>query len=272
MNEKTKNLQNLLKLVKELSSRDDLLWFKKELVSFLTEDINAHSNQINIESEKNNIIGDVKKIEEYLSIKGVEVIDYSKIKNEKVKNQLYRDSLEMSKYRLGKHDNKINFDEFCRYAFLQCEELINYFYFVYFDGDITKANNFIKKHWDTYKPPSSKKISDITMGAKLTGFFKEYGFKNTNLDRKITFLKNLRNELSHRNSYKIDQEDSILSSLALKKIDVSNNYIDFKKTSEHDLKLYKKGRFIFLKREQDYKKVIDSIVTLKETIVYLLNK
>ena len=174
MNEKTKNLQNLLKLVKELSSRDDLLWFKKELVSFLTEDINAHSNQINIESEKNNIIGDVKKIEEYLSIKGVEVIDYSKIKNEKVKNQLYRDSLEMSKYRLGKHDNKINFDEFCRYAFLQCEELINYFYFVYFDGDITKANNFIKKHWDTYKPPSGKKISDITIAAKLTGFFKQF--------------------------------------------------------------------------------------------------
>ena len=31
MNEKTKNLQNLLKLVKELSSKDDLEWFKNDL-------------------------------------------------------------------------------------------------------------------------------------------------------------------------------------------------------------------------------------------------
>ena len=31
MNEKAKNLQNLLKLVKELSSRDDMEWFKNDL-------------------------------------------------------------------------------------------------------------------------------------------------------------------------------------------------------------------------------------------------
>ena len=31
MDEKNKNLQNLLKLVKELSSKDDLEWFKNDL-------------------------------------------------------------------------------------------------------------------------------------------------------------------------------------------------------------------------------------------------
>ena len=32
MDEKNKNLQNLLKLVKELSSKDDLEWFKNDLI------------------------------------------------------------------------------------------------------------------------------------------------------------------------------------------------------------------------------------------------
>lgn len=256
------SLEKLLVFVSDICEQDDNEWFAKELQVKLSKLNKAHSNSSNSEQ--------FDKIEKYLKLDGFKVIDYSDVKNERVRNQLFRDSVEMSKYRLGKFNDKINFDEFCRYACLQSEELLNYFFCEKFINNIDEANIFITKHWPEYKPPKSKKIAAISMHAKSTGFLSEYGFKYTSLSRTLDFLRDFRNELSHRNSYELNNEDNILSALALKKLDVSSSFIDYKSTTKREQDLFYKGRFIYLKRRQDYSEIIDALEILKEAVITVL--
>lgn len=252
--QRKETLEKLLSFIIEVCKTSENQWFKNRLINELLVDKK--------ESQLSNI-------EKYLKLDGFEIIDYSGIKNERVREQLFRDSIEMSRYRLGKFNNKIDFDEFCRYACLQVEDLFNYFYQEKFQSDIEKANNFIIKHWATFTPPKSSKISAISLKAKTVGFINEYDFQYTSLARTIDFLMEIRNELSHRNSYKENDEDNILSSLAIKNINVASSYIDFMKTNARDVKLYNKGRFIYLKRKQEYNEIIDALEILKEAVILL---
>ena len=253
------SLKKLLLFISDICEQDENAWFRKELQNNLSKFEDPYSNSEQFD-----------KIEKYLKLDGFKVIDYSDIKNERVRNQLFRDSVEMSKYRLGKFNDKVNFDEFCRYACLQTEELLNYFFNEKFQNNIIKANQFITKHWLEYRPPNSSKIAAISMHAKSTGFLSEYGFKYTSLSRTLDFLRDFRNELSHRNSYELNNEDNILSSLALKKLDVSSSFIDYQSTTKRDQELFYKGRFIYLKRRQDYSEIIDALEILKEAVITVL--
>jgi hypothetical protein len=256
------SLEKLLQFISDICERDENEWFLKELQSNLSKFGPTYSNGSNSEQ--------FDKIEKYLKLDGFKVIDYSEVQNERVRNQLFRDSIEMSKYRLGKFNDKVNFDEFCRYACRQTEELLNYFFCEKFNNNINDANIFITKHWQEYRPPNSKKIGAISMHAKSTGFLSEYGFKYTSLSRTLDFLRDFRNELSHRNSYELKNEDNILSSLALKKLDVSSSFIDYQSTTKRDQDLFYKGRFIYLKRRQDYSEIIDAVEILKEAVLTVL--
>lgn len=257
---KKESLDKLLVFIGEICRKEKYEWFKEKLIS-------------NLGCENNNIGNSslqLSKIEEYLKLDGYKIIDYTAIKNVRVRNQLFRDCIEMSKYRLGKINDTISFDEFCRYAHLQVEELLNYFYHEKFNGNYTEANKFITKHWETYSPPNSKKISAISISAKTTGFLGEYGFSNTTLSRNLDFLRDYRNELSHRNSYELRKEDEVLATISVKNINIQNSFIDFRTTSKTDQDLHKKGRFIYLKRAQNYKEIIESLEILKEAIIAIL--
>ena len=79
----------------------------------------------------------INRIEKYLGLDySVDaqnsVIDYSYIKDEKVKNQLISDNREMMRFRYGTRYHEIDFDEFCRFAHLQAEMLLNYYYYQYY--------------------------------------------------------------------------------------------------------------------------------------------
>lgn len=258
-NNKKESLEKLLLFISDICKDDENAWFRERLKDNLSKSKTYNSNSEQFD-----------KIEKYLQLDGFKVIDYTDVKNDRVRNQLFRDSIEMSKYRLGKFNDKVNFDEFCRYACLQSEELLNYFFCDKFNNNISDANNFITKHWPDYRPPNSKKISAITMHAKTTAFLSEYGFKYTSLSRTLDFLRDFRNELSHRNSYELNNEDNVLSSLALKKMDVSSSFIDYNNTTKRDQDLFYKGRFIYLKRKQDYSEIIDALEILKEAVVTVL--
>src|SRR5690606_11684966 len=203
---KKESLEKLLVLIDDICSKDENFWFKDKLSTSLG--VNS--------SDEMNYNFKLSKIEGYLKLDGYKIIDYTDIKNEVVRNQLFRDCIEMSKYRLGKINDTISFDEFCRYAHLQVEELLNYFYYQKFNNDIKLANNFILKHWSGYTPPNSDKIISIPVFAKTLAFMSEFGFKNTSLSRTLDFIRDFRNELSHRNSYELDKEDEILKTLAVK--------------------------------------------------------
>lgn len=256
------SLEKLLVLIDEICNEEENLWFREKLMSKFSNKLTANNSDF---------IHKINSIEKYLKIDGVEIIDYSKIKNEFVREQLFRDCIEMSKYRLGKINDTINFDEYCRYAHMQAEELINYFFNEKFHNNLDFAQDFIEKYFPIYK--RSEKITSlnqINYYSKLSSFLKAYELEKGSLKQTIEFLSNIRNELSHRNSMDIKDEDLILCELKNKNIDVSKSYIDYSNTSKKDLELFKKGRFIFLKRKQDYEDIMTNLNYLKEAIILVL--
>lgn len=256
------SLEKLLLLIDEISSQEENLWFRAKIENKFTNTNNLNSPDI---------VNKLNAIQKYLMIDGVEVIDYSEIKNKNVKNQLFRDCLEMSKYRLGKINNTINFDEYCRYAHMQAEEMINYFYNEKFYGNTEYVKEFILKHYPTYKfKDVIISLTEITYSPKLNAFVKEYNLEKGPLKSTLEFLSNLRNELSHRNSMDVNNEDNILCELKNKNIDVSKSYIDYNNTPKNDVDLFKKGRFIFLKRKQDYEEIMINLNYLKDAIILVL--
>ena len=86
----------------------------------------------------------------------------------------------------------------------------------------------------------------------------------------IEFLNNLRNEMSHRNSLEIHNEDSIMNKVSLKNISVHSSFFDYLNSSKEDIELYKKGRYIYLKRKQDYHEITENLIFLKQAVILLL--
>ena len=133
------------------------------------------------------------------------IIDYSFVQEPEVRAQLISDNREMMRFRYGTRYHAISFDDFCRYAHLQAEMLLNYFY------DLKNDNfNAVIVHIKTYNPTANldnaKSLGSISYNSKLWAFKTEF-----NLDYKIyTILDNLRrvrNDSSHRSLEK--EEKSI---------------------------------------------------------------
>ncbi|GAA4059617.1 hypothetical protein [Flavobacterium chungnamense] len=252
------SLEKLLLLIDEICSQEENLWFRERLES-----------KFSIKSNLNNpdIVNKLNAIQKYLMIDGVEVIDYSEIKNENVRNQLYRDCIEMSKYRLGKINNTINFDEYCRYAHMQAEELLNFFYITK-HVDLSKVVEILKINAD-YTPSSlPKNIHSIPYSYKLNAFIKLNGL-DYKLKYYLDFISKLRNEISHRNSLQINNEDSILATASLKKFNLEG-YQELNEFEKHEQNIYFKAKFIHERRKQDFKSIMIYLDYLKQAIIILI--
>lgn len=255
-------LLQLIEFVQEISSQPGNEWFKGKLIETLIG--NATPNN-NIEKEVIAALStNIESIHKYLLLDVVPIIDYSAVEDDIIRNQLYRDCLEMLKYRLGKINNHINFDEFCRYAHLQAEELINYFFYMKVDGDISQITKLISINKTKPEPPEH--LSHIAYYTKLNAFA-----KLSKIDSKtkstLIFINNLRNEMSHRNSLQIDNEDQILCDFEMNKL---SGYVNFSSLSPAQTELYNKGKFIINKRLQDYDSIYDALRVLKDKVVALL--
>lgn len=122
-------------------------------------------------------------------------IDYSFIQEAFVRDQLISDYREMLRYRYGVRSHKIDFSEYCRYAMLQIEQMLNYYYQNKFSSDeelVTYINN---NSFATIERIDS--VKSLSLAVKLSAFSK-------NLDRKLIdcldFAREARNEQSHRSA------------------------------------------------------------------------
>ena len=119
-------LKELIKLVSDLSQHKDLRWFKDELIKNLTG---------------GNKLINTNHVQDYINIKRL-IIDYNKIDDEEIKEQLKIDCTLMYRHKFGlivvkREGSNINvlnegiiqenFNQFCIHAFHQVELLINYF-------------------------------------------------------------------------------------------------------------------------------------------------
>ena len=263
---KKESLEKLLVLIDEISGKEENSWFKKELQQRYGSNNGNSSSGLSASLDLQ-----ISNIEKYLKLDGFTIIDYSGITNETVRAQLFRDCIEMSKYRLGKINDTINFDEYCRYAHLQAEELINYFYNEKFSGNLDKVNLFIKEQLPKYDPKKTiYSLNQISYSFKFRAFTMANGLTKGGMKDTLEFVTELRNEMSHRNSLEVKQEDEILVKVKVRGHDFTKNFIDFSTTSKREQDLFKQARFIYNKRQQDYDLILESLNHLKEAIIIIL--
>jgi hypothetical protein len=150
---------------------------------------------------------------------------------------------------------------------LQAEELLNYFYLSKFK-EIDKISNFLKIFTDYLPKIQPNNIHSVSYNYKLSAFI-----KSNDLDYKLKyyldFISKIRNEISHRNSFQINNEDSILSSASLKGFNLEG-YQELINFEKHDQNLYFKAKFIYERRKQDFKSIMLHLDYLKQAVIILL--
>lgn len=256
------NLNKLIEFVQEISAQPDNTWFRNELLARLIYKSN------NTESEPtgfSDIVENIELIRKYLTLDVIPIIDYSEIENEVIRNQLFRDSIEMAKYRLGKINNTISFDEFCRYAHLQAEELINYFYIQNFNTKIERILDFLKSYGNYNPNRIPENLNHIDYSFKLKAFV-SYAGLNSKTKNNLEFLNKIRNELSHRNSLQKEKDDEILRQFEIigfspTKFVLMNDY------PANEKNIYFQGKYIISKRMQNFEVIYDSLNTLKQSVI-----
>lgn len=154
-------------------------------------------------------VNSITRIEKYL---GLDVyvddepstIDYSYIEQPEVRAQLISDNREMMRFRYGTRYHEILFPEFCRYAQLQGEMLLNYFYTTIETGNISK----IKEHISKYDPKAkfgkeTNEVFKISFNVKKWAFDNEFSLSSNYVWNNIIKVRNL---VSHRSPIYVDKD------------------------------------------------------------------
>ena len=257
MEAKKENLTKLLTLVKEIQKDPKNKWFKDALL--------ADIFGIDENTESQTWISKINMIEKYLSIDGFQVIDYSFIENERVRNQLICDNIEMSRHRLGKRTGKVDFEEFCRFATLQIEEMLNYFFYQKFEGNQDDIIKYFSQKIN--KILNVDRLTDISLVSKLTAFANE-----VNLDNRIRInirkMIDVRNSLSHRMTIgKYDAQE-------LMKMAVDRNllgFVDYSILPKEDKAIAQEAKNIAFVNEMDFRGVYNSVLSIASNINIAIN-
>lgn len=225
-------------------------------------------------------INRIQNIEKYLGLDYYvdtqrSVVDYSFVTHPDVRAQLISDNREMMRYRYGTRYHAIDFNEFCRYAQLQSEMLINYYYDQINNSDFQRIVKHIHKYNSKASFDYSSSLSSIPYSVKLWAFQKEFDsikFRETWENVRI-----VRNELSHRSPevialnverYKaylislgiaVSKRGFVLwNSLAQQQKDI---LVNLQKTEE-----YKKYIFDVWCHHQPYDEIIESLMTISKLV------
>jgi hypothetical protein len=258
MSYKRENLIKLLELIKEISNQPENEWFKSNLYNLFIK-----SNELQNNYSQGTLEAKINLIQKYLLIDVNDLIDYSFF-DDPAREQLFRDNLEMMRYEKGTPNHKINFGEFCRYAHLQAEEMINYFLNKISDSKIEIVELFIEQYSSNYKPiKRATEIHHINYTVKLWAFKKAINLGKP-FDT-LLFINDLRNELSHRNSFTIQNDDKDIERFEKEGFLKSN--IDLKKLSNSQKDVYNKGKYIIAKRKEDFRQIKNTIEDLKISVI-----
>lgn len=144
----------------------------------------------------------IRKIESYLGLdyridKTTPEIDYSFIGNEYLRDCFEAEYREMMRCFFGLRNHRRDFEEFCRFALMQSERLLNIYYSSAYEDDIEKIKDRIREYadWATLTD-RMKTVEDIGFAVKIDAFIKEFAISKA---VKITFdrIREIRNTKSH---------------------------------------------------------------------------
>lgn len=197
MAQNKEQLEKLLKFIKKLIDEPG----NEDFVIKLQKMLSVSLPKSNIDNIK------VEEIEKYLGLdfrldNACPTIDYTFIEDDFAKNQLVSDYREMLRYRFGVRSHKIDFSEFCRYAILQVEQLLNYFYQTYFSS-VDEIVDYINKNVSWAKTNNIESVSALSFAMKLSAFSKGLDKKTRDT---LDYAREVRNEQSHRGKDATDKD------------------------------------------------------------------
>lgn len=218
MAQNREQLEKLLEFLVQLGQEPENAWFVEELKTryFNEKKNSATHDQSSAFSEKDiqNLRKRISNIEKYLGLdfetdKADSTIDYSKIQDKEVRDQLLSDNREMMRYRYGTRSHKIDFYEFCKYAHFQAEMLLNYVYEPIGSATIEDCKNHISQFNKNAKfDEKIKTVSDISYSYKLWAFCSEFfhvdGVYPSGTQKQgkpywtLNYVREARNEVNHR--------------------------------------------------------------------------
>lgn len=254
------SLNKLLVFVIELSEQKENIWFKDALSQQFGNSNSKKDSIKNFDIERK-----IDLINEYLSIDFGQVIDYSSF-DKPVSLQLTRDCIEMLRYQTGANHYKKDFYEFCRFAHLQAEEMLNY-YFVKKFKNPSEIEKIIKSKYEKYKIRDVKNVSEISFFAKYNAFKSIYN-KSRKTFYAINLLNSIRNDINHRSTLTKKNEDEILDKAKAKWPDILIKKID---SVSDDPILFFEAKKIQSTRIQDYDYFIKELADFCICIQQMLN-
>jgi hypothetical protein len=267
MTYKKDSLEKLLVLLKDIIKNPESEWFTlklDELLLFNKNDSFDYKNSTSLENK-------LSLIQEYLSIDVNNLIDYSEIE-EPVREQLFRDCLEMCRFEKGTNNHKKNFSDFCRYAHLQLEELFNYYYikkYINIENILQSITKFNVKYQPKEMPVS---ITNISFAIKMNALVNELNFTNKQ-KQNLKFLNDIRNEMSHRSTLTKSNEDIILDTFHKTFPNYTiKSFVEFGTLSIEEQKIFNSGNFIITKRKENYTNIKELIENIKVTLLNSLNQ
>ena len=212
--DKNKQLKQLLAFVKELYDHPDntefadgireLVLTDKDVAGRLNSDPGAvlfPSSQGFLSAAAPGELSVLDRVEKYLSLDyeldRKEVPDYSFVTDDNALAKLVSDFREMMRFRYGTRYHRVDFLEFCRFAALQVEMLVNYYYDNQYPDVYDIITTIQSNNPRANLSQDIEFISEIPLKTKLFQLTKESKIGQFNLN---TFLRliDVRNRQSHR--------------------------------------------------------------------------
>lgn len=198
MGQDKKQLIKLLAFVKDLYDDSDNKEFAAGINAIVLNHLAITTNE------------EIEKIKNALELRADSSIDYSFVKDIFVQRQLKIDNLRMENVLLNlSMSERERYDNFCVNAFLQVENILNYYYCEKFGKDLdailTDIENTTKKDRYPFERVPNKTyyyVSEIPIASKIQAFCNQFFSFNPNVKdytaTDLHKLRNIRNDIFHR--------------------------------------------------------------------------
>ena len=212
--------------------------------------------------------GKIDKIEHYLALDyGLDSVinhDYDFIADKNVRDTLNADWREMMRIRYGLREHKIDFEEYARFACLQVEMLLNYYYLKTYGNSIATLDaikqNYLNDPNTTFKPEL------MSLNLMVNNLQYEFGW---DYRAKLPLLNivEVRNGESHRSPEEFKKsERSLEKSINQLKIKPSLSPDEEKELNKLKKELKNLRAFYTWLSSAPYKEVVDNLEMLVNAI------
>ena len=256
---KKENLDKLHTLLPFILNAEGNEWFKSEVKKIILE------SQTNTDTPKDILHSYSELGDNYIIINpNAWLIDYDDIPDENVQIRLKADCFEMARHRLGRanHKHSPDFLEFCRYAHLQIEELVNYYFQKKYEDNLKE----IKKDILKFNSMASGKIENADELCKIGILYKIWALNNKfGLGREsiniMSQLCYLRNDLSHRSSLSQKEDEQIIEEFERKNGSIRDIILSEQIITD------KKIKTIFFRYQERWDDIIWVIIKLESKVM-----